>query len=198
MDLRPQTFIFAGPAGSGKGTQVDLLKKYLAGRFPGDKIFHFYTGDGFRNFVASEGYSAGLSRAILERGGLQPEFLAVWLWASAFINNLSGSEHLLIDGSPRKRVEAEALDSAMQFYRREKPFVVVIDLPREEAVKRLLLRARHDDNRAAIEERLNWYYTNVVPAVDFYRGNRNYRLLEIDGNQSVQAVHADIIKAIGL
>lgn len=198
-NTHPLTFIFAGPAGSGKGTQVALLKKRLMDAHPEDKLFHFYTGDGFRDFIRSDSYSAERARKIQAGGGLQPEFLAVWLWASAFIGNMRGGEHLIIDGSPRKLVEAEALDSAMKFYGREKPFVVALAIPDAEAVRRLLVRARDDDNEAAIRERLSWHKTNVVPAIDFFRRRpAEYRVLDINSDQPIEKVHADIAAAVGL
>ena len=47
----PHTFIFVGQSGSGKGTQVDLLKEKLQKRHPNDEIYHLETGENFRKFI---------------------------------------------------------------------------------------------------------------------------------------------------
>jgi adenylate kinase family enzyme len=48
----------------------------------------------------------------------------------------------------------------------------------------------------SIETRLEWYKTDVVPVVEYYRTNSYYNFVEINGEQSVEAVHAEILKAI--
>lgn len=74
----------------------------------------------------------------MEKGGLQPEFLAVWNWSSLFVEKMQGNEHLVLDGTPRKLDEAEVLDSAMRFYGREKPFVIFLDVSKEFSITRFL------------------------------------------------------------
>src|SRR3989344_4503884 len=117
--MSPHTFIFVGPSGSGKGTQVDLLKQYLAKKTPEVPQFSSYTGDGFRNLMNGTTLAAHLAKDIQNAGLLQPEFLAIYLWADNLIKNVTGKEHLFIDGSPRKPAEAIVLDSAMEFYKRQ-------------------------------------------------------------------------------
>ena len=70
--------------------------------------------------------------------------------------------------------------------------VVHLDITDEEAMKRLLARKRYDDTEAAIRERLQWYKAEVVPAVEYYR--EKGRLVEINGEQSVEAVHQEIVE----
>ena len=193
------TFIFAGRSGCGKGTQRKLLNEYFSQKFPGENIFHYYSGDTFREFIAKEdNYSSKISNAIMARGDLQPNFLAVWLWATSFVNNLKGDEHIFIDGSPRALVEAQSLDSAMKFYKRHKPHFIVIDVSKEESHKRLLSRKREDDTEESIKKRVNWYDTQVVPAVNFYRDNPDYHFIEVNGEQSIEDVHKELISKIKL
>ena len=196
--MTPQTFIFAGPSGSGKGTQVELLKAYLQKKTPEIPQFHSYTGDGFRTFMEGTSYASHLAKKIQEAGELQPEFLAVWLWSTNLINNLKGGEHLFIDGSPRKLAEAMVLDTAMQFYKRERPHVIVVDISNTEAKRRLLARARHDDSEEAIAKRLGWYNEQVVPAVNYFKNRPDYHFVEINGEQKPEKVHENILKALAL
>jgi adenylate kinase family enzyme len=190
------TFIFIGRSGAGKGTQVDLLKKYLSENDPAHPIFQLEMGDDFRSFVKLDNYTASLAKKISDVGGLQPEFLCIYIWGTAFMNRLKGGEHMIIDGSPRKYFEARVMHTALQFYGREKPTVVFIDIDHETAIKRLLARGRGDDFKDAIELRMQWFEKEVKPCVDFYRTSSDIHFLHIDGKKTPEQVHADIIQAV--
>lgn len=196
--MTPQTFIFGGPSGSGKGTQVEFLKKLLHEKNPDIKQFHSYTGDGFRAFIDGTTVASKRAREIQMAGGLQPEFLAVWIWADLFIKNLTGGEHLFIDGSPRKLGEAIVLDSALDFFKRENIFVIIINVSDKETTRRLLARGRADDTTEAIKKRLGWYRDFVVPAFLYFKNRQGYRFVEINGEQTPEKVHQDIIKTLDL
>ena len=196
--MTPLTFIFAGPSGSGKGTQVDLLRKYLAGKTPEIPQFSSYTGDGFRSLMNGTTLASKLAKDIQNAGLLQPEFLAIYLWAGNLIQNVTGNEHLFIDGSPRKPAEAMVLDSAMEFYKREPVHIIDVLVSDKETKRRLLLRARHDDTEEGITRRLGWYQTEVVPAIEYLKGQSRYRYHEINGEQPPEQVHQDILKALTL
>jgi len=192
------TFIFSGRSGCGKGTQRKLLYEYFSKQYPNEKIFQYYTGDGFRKLLEGDGYTNELVREVMEVGGLQPNFLAVYLWSTAFTENLEGDEHIITDGFPRALVEAQSLDSAMKFYKRHKPHFIVINVSKEESHKRLLARKRDDDTEDSIKRRVNWYDTQVLPAVNFYRDNPDYNFIEVDGEQPIEDVHAEIISKLKL
>jgi len=193
------TFIFAGRSGCGKGTQAELLKQYFMKQFPNEPVYHYYSGDSFRKYIDKGGnYSSEISKGIMKSGELQPNFLAVWLWATAFVDNLKGDEHIFIDGAPRALVEAQSLDSAMKFYGRHKPHFIVIDVSKEESHKRLIGRKREDDTEESIKKRVTWYDTKVLPAVDFYRDNPDYHFIEVNGEQSIEDVHKELISKIKL
>ncbi len=196
--MKPQTFIFAGPSGSGKGTQVALLKEYLAKKTPEIPQFSSYTGDGFRALMNGATLASHLAKEIQDAGLLQPEFLAISIWADNLIKNVTGKEHLIIDGSPRKPAEAIVLDSAMQFFKRENIQIIEVNVPNAETKRRLLLRARHDDTEEGIARRLGWYKTEVLPAVEYLKSQPNYRFHSINGEQNPTQVHQDILKALAL
>ncbi len=196
--MLPQTFIFAGPSGSGKGTQVALLKEYLAKKTPEIPQFSSYTGDGFRNLINGTTLASHLAKEIQDAGLLQPEFLAISIWADNLIKNVTGKEHLIIDGSPRKPAEAIVLDSAMQFFKRENMQIIEVNVSDAETRRRLLLRARHDDTEEGIGRRLGWYKTEVLPAVEYLKGQSNYRFHSINGEQTPAEVHLAIMKSLEL
>jgi adenylate kinase family enzyme len=194
--MNPQTFIFIGRSGCGKGTQAKLLIDYLKGHDQAHSVFYLESGAVFRKLIAENTHTAKLAKRIYEAGGLQPEFLAVWVWANLLIDTMTGEEHLVIDGTPRKPREAHVLDSAFKFYKREKPTVVHLDVSREWSVSKLTDRNRPDDNPGDIEARLNWFESEVMPAINFFRGNSYYRVLDINGEQPIEKVHADVVASI--
>jgi adenylate kinase len=191
------TCIFIGPAGSGKGTQVDLLCEKLAEADSQTPIFHLQTGQYFRSFIQGDTYAAHVARAANAAGERQPDFLAMWIWSDVFVKNLTGREHLIIDGSPRSLNEAQNLDIALKFFKREKPIVFYISLPPELSTERLLERAkkegRADDTIEGIKKRAAWFEKDVLPAVNYYRRDRDYTFVEIDGTQDINKVHEDIM-----
>jgi len=192
-----QTFIFIGASGCGKGTQVELLKGELTKRDPGTPIFHLQTGQHFREFAKEQSYAARIAKEAQERGELLPGFLSMWLWSDIFIKNLTGNEHLVIDGSPRTVDEAEHLDVALKFFRRATPTVVFIKVSPEWSVTRMKERAtkenRADDSEASIARRLSWFEREVLPTVERYRRDRDYRFLEVNGEQTVNEVHQEVL-----
>jgi len=194
--MNEKTFIFLGRSGCGKGTQAELLKKYLAEKTPDVPCFHLEVGAKFREFIGRDTYTSGLSREVNARGGLQPEFLAIWAWSSVMIKQVKGGEHMIIDGTPRKLREACVLEKALEFYGRDDVHVIFLDVSRAWSRERMLSRKRADDNDKDIEARLDWYDKDVVPAVSYFRKNRHFSFHDIGGEQPAEKVHADIIAAI--
>lgn len=195
MDLK--TFIFIGQSGSGKGTQAKLLIEELKRRDQATPIFYLETGDQFRKFIANPNYTSELSKKIMDVGGLQPTFLAIHMWSHLFIENLSGKEHLVIDGTPRKLDEAKVLDESLNFYGREKPIALFIKVSREWSIERLLGRGRADDIKIDdINRRLDWFEKEVYPAVEHYRNSNLADFYEINGEQTIEKVHQEIFKKI--
>ena len=81
--MPPQTFMFIGRSGCGKGTQAAFLHDYIKKQDPKREILAIETGAKIRAFIANEkGYAAELSREIYDAGGLQPGFLTAWIWSS--------------------------------------------------------------------------------------------------------------------
>ena len=196
MVLMPQNFIFIGRSGCGKGTQAELLIKHLK-EITTDEVFYLESGKRFRDFFNETGYTVDRAKEIYDHGGLQPEFLAVWVWSNALVKNLDDKMHLVIDGAPRKLHEAHLLDSALKFYGRHDVNVIFVDISREEAERRMLERGREDDkNIEDIKRRLDWYDTDVVPVISFFKDNPDYRFHKIDGEKSVEEIHQDILSAI--
>ncbi len=194
--MTPQTYIFIGRSGCGKGTQVELLKKDISAKDPATPLYHFETGKRFRDFIAADGYTNNLARAIMKSGKRQPDFLAIWMWSHHFIEDLKGGEHIVLDGLARSLNEAKILENAFEFYQRENPIVVFINVSRGWSEKRLLARGRADDVTADIKERLDWYERDVIPAVEYFRTHPKMKFIEVNGEQSVEDVHKELLAKI--
>jgi len=191
--MNPQTFVFIGRSGSGKGTQAKLLKEYLSKKNPERNQLSLETGALFREFIEGDSYSQELSRKINEAGELQPVFLVVNLWGSCFVSKMQKDIHIILDGTPRKAREVPILTSAFKFYEREKPTVLYIDVSRGWARERLTSRGRGDDNKEEIKSRLDWFETNVKGAIEKFKEDDYYTVLNINGEQTIEEVHKELI-----
>jgi hypothetical protein len=45
---------------------------------------------------------------------------------------------------------------------------------------------------------LAWYKTNVEPTIDYFKKNQYYAVVELNGEQSIEAVHQELLKKTGL
>jgi adenylate kinase family enzyme len=185
-----------GKSGSGKGTQTDLFKQYLEGKGV-TNVKHITTGGGFRAFVEGDSYAASMSRQINDTGGLQPEFLAIWNWSNIFINTLKGDETVILDGAPRKPVEVYALEGAISFFGYDMPTIIYIDVSEGWARQKLVSRGRPDDVAAEAQERkMNWFMEEVLPCIDIYKHDPRYGFIHVNGEQSIEDVHKEIIEKL--
>lgn len=199
---KPQTFVFMGPQGSGKGTQVELLKKYLAETQASVPQWHVNTGDAFREIKKSGSYSSKRIAEVIDQGGILPVFLPIAVWGNAFLNEYTGKEHVFIDGFPRRVFEAQALDTAFKFYHQDNVHVIYLEVSVEESVQRLMKRSvtegRADDTEEGIRERLRWYYEESMPVLDYLESTSGYQVHHIDGERTIEEIHNDIIDQLSL
>lgn len=191
------TVIFIGRSGCGKGTQADLLKNYISSRDEDKRqILYLETGEHFRKFIRGKSYTSEVSKRAYEEDERQPDFLACWMWVNILIEELLPDMHIVFDGAPRSLAEAHIVSTVMKFYGREKPTVIYLDVSRKWSEDRLLSRGRMDDKSLSkITKRLNWFEDDTMPAVEYFKNNPLYRFIQVNGEQTVEKVHADIIEA---
>ena len=176
--------------------QVELLQEFLKEGGTREVLF-LEVGAELRAFGAQEGYTQAQVGASLARGEIQPGFISGYLASKFFIEHLHTDSHLIIDGFPRNEENWMTLLSAMGFYKRN-PTLIYLKISDEEAVKRLLLRKRYDDTAEGIQKRLAWSRGQVLPIIEKFRLQPEYRVLEIDGERPVEEIHQDILKQLGL
>ncbi|MDB5224461.1 MAG: adk, adenylate kinase, adenylate kinase [Candidatus Adlerbacteria bacterium] len=192
------TTIFLGPQGCGKGTHIEKLAAFLQEKDPSRKVATFGMGNSLRMFADQTGFTQEKVRGSLLRGELQPLFLVSSMLADFFIKECSDSEHIIVDGFPREEQQIPVFDSAVQFYGRQNPTLVYITISDEVALERLLKRGRSDDTEDKIKKRLQWTREQMQGILDWFKAHPEYRVLEINGEQSIEAVHQDILKAMQL
>lgn len=187
--MTPKNFVLIGRSGSGKGTQAELLMKKFG------NLIYISTGDLFRDLAKADTAASRKVEKILKEGGLPYEDLATTLWMHEISFKMKECQGFIMDGAPRRRMEAENLDRFLDFLgRRESTDQIFIDISRDEAFKRLINRGRFDDTSEAIKSRMDYYDKIVVEVVQYY-GEQD-RLIKINGEQSIEDVHKDIMEAI--
>ncbi len=192
----PNTFVFFGIAGSGKGTQVELLKNYIQNNNLSKDFIFASPGNEYRKIASNISYSSEKIKEVLGTGALLPDFLTISLVTSSIVNNITKDCVLIADGYPRTINQSVALEQTLDFYGRNGAHIIYIEVSRDEALKRMKLRARADDTDEAIAKRFDEYVNNVLPAMDYFKDKPNYFIHNINGEQSIDEVHQEIIKSL--
>ena len=192
----PLVFLLIGRSGCGKGTQAKLLIKYFKDNNLGETLY-IYTGKRLRNFAEKEeNLAARLAKNKMKAGGLLPSFLAVWLWSGALIEGVEENNNVIMDGSPRTLLEAMMTDDAMEFYSRRNVIPIFLETSEEWSTQRLSDRGRNDDSLKSIKERMAYFEKDVVPVIDYYSGKSRHKLTRVNGEQSVEEVHREILEKV--
>ena len=189
-----KAIVFFGRSGCGKGTQAQLLTDYLEKK--GRDVLYVETGNAFRELIKEENLTSKNIQNILKDGHLIPVFLPIWIWTGFMIKNFSGEEDIVLDGVCRRLEEAVALDSAFDFYKIEKLNIILMNVSKEWSYTRMVERKRADDTPEKIQNRLSWYERDVLPSIEYFKNKSKYNFIEINGEQTVEEVHNDIIKAL--
>jgi len=196
--MKPQTVIFIGPQGSGKGTQIEKLKEVLESN-DRRRVVDIQTGRRFRALAAAqESFAEDKVASTLDSGQLQPDFLSAVLWGQAMVNRLDAKSHLLIDGFPRTVGQIPDLEDAFNFFEREHIQIINLETPEDVVRTRMVERAREDDTAESIEERLRWYREDTLPVVEYFREKDGVVVHDIIGTDTIEGVHGQIKESLGL
>ena len=157
--------ILFGPPGSGKGTQAaGLVEKY--------ELLHISTGDLFRYEMGNNTPLGQKAKSYIEKGALVPDEVTVGMLRNKVDANLD-VEGYIFDGFPRTVPQADELDNLLAENGNEVTLLLMLDVPDDELVKRLLLRGetsgRADDiDEAIIRNRIEVYKNETTPVFDYY------------------------------
>ena len=178
--------ILVGPPGAGKGTQAARLVDTF-------RIPHISSGDMFRAEV-KQGTELGKQLDHhMKLGGLVPDEVTIPIVLKR-ITQPDTAKGFMLDGFPRTRPQAEALDEAMTKAGVALDAVVLIEVPdsllEERAVNRRSdpetgtiyhlkynpppadiagrLVHRADDTKEAVDKRIAKYHSETAPIIPFY------------------------------
>ena len=194
---KTKTFIFVGRSGSGKGTQLELLKQYLADKYNNTPIKSIVMGEIFRAFFKEAGYVQDIARDVsMNQGKFQPNFLTDALFVRNTINIVDDTSILFFDGYPRNADQLGVIEELLKYIKRENPIVINIEVKRENVKERMLKRGRGDDSESAIESRLNEYDKFILPMLEVLKSDSFFKYFEIDGEPSPEEIHKDIINKL--
>lgn len=172
--------ILIGPQGSGKGTQAQLLvEKY--------KARHLSTGDVLRRSKDKKIHK------LLEKGQLIDDVTMAKVLA-AELAKLPKDARIILDGYPRTMPQVVLLEDILSKLGQAAESVILLDLPREETIERLLKRGRKDDTKKAISHRLQQFEDETKPVIEHY--SKQGVVHKVNGLGSVEEVFTRIDQVV--
>src|SRR3954451_10571747 len=184
--------LLLGPQGSGKGTQAQRIAAEHG-------IPHIATGDMLRAAMAA-GTELGLRvKPIYDAGELVPDDLMIALIRERLSQD-DAQDGFILDGFPRTMAQAEALDTMLSEIGKDLDVVLELQVADEATlIDRMLKRAveenRSDDTPESMRRRLDLYYRETQPLVEYYRSTRN-NVVGIHASGTVDEVFAEIQQAL--
>ena len=181
--------IFGAP-GSGKGTQSERIVEKFG-------LNHISTGDVLRAEIKKGTELGKTAKQFIDQGQLIPDELMIDILAEV-LDGLKDSKGVIFDGFPRTIKQAEELKNMLAHRRQEITLMLDLNVPEEELIQRLVNRGkssgRADDNEETIRKRLDVYYSQTCPLIDWYKKEGNY--CQIEGNGDMDAITAAICAEI--
>ncbi|MCT4594512.1 MAG: adenylate kinase [Anaeromicrobium sp.] len=210
--------ILLGPPGAGKGTQAaGIVEKY--------NVPHISTGDIFRKNIKEKTDLGVKAKEYIDKGLLVPDEIVVAIVKDR-LEEADCKEGFLLDGFPRTVNQARALDEALKNMEVNLNEVVNINVDKEVLVGRAVgrrickecgatfhiefnpakqeglcdkcggeLYQRADDTAETVSKRIEVYINETQPLIDYYK--EKGILVTIDGQQDINKVFDDIVKALG-
>lgn len=182
--------LIVGPQGSGKGTQGVRIAETFG-------IPVVSTGDIFRANIKGGTELGQQVTAILDRGDLVPDELTSEIVRDRLSQD-DAANGFLLDGYPRNTAQVAHLEEFLSARGESLDAVLLLDVPREESISRLSLRAieqgRSDDTEDAIAHRLDIYERETAPIIDVY--SEKGIVDRIDGTGALDEVTDRIIAAL--
>ncbi|MBP3906562.1 MAG: adenylate kinase [Peptostreptococcaceae bacterium] len=210
--------ILLGPPGAGKGTQAaGIVEKY--------NIPHISTGDIFRKNI-KEGTDLGKkAKEYMDQGLLVPDELTVGLVTDRLSQD-DCKNGFMLDGFPRNVAQAQQLGQYLNSVDLALDRVINIEVDKDILVGRAVgrrickscgatyhvefnppkvdgtcdvcggeLYQRADDNEETVSKRIQVYLDETKPLADYY--SNEGIIANINGEQSIDKVFADIVDALG-
>jgi adenylate kinase len=207
-----------GPPGGGKGTAASFIAKHY-------NIPHISTGDIFRSLNKTQTEIGKKVKTYLDKGELVPDEITNLIVYERLLEedakngflldgfprnvnqaealdrylkkqnknldvvlNLLAPDELIIERISGRRVCEKC--GAIFHIKTLKPKVEgICDKDGSKLIQRV------DDNEATVQKRLQIYYDQTKPVVDYYKEKRS--VISLDGTKSIEEVQTQIMKALG-
>lgn len=211
---RVNNLIILGPSGSGKGTQAELLAREF-------NLKVLDGGEYLRKLMASKASGSGRVAAKYNRGKLSPtDIVKKWMKKQIFSRPISRG--IIFSGQPRMIGEAKLALKWFQESGRGVPLVIFLKVSTREVLTRLEKRyicakckkvytldvfpkdpckacggeiiKRADDTPESIKNRLAYFSEQVAKTLEFFKSKGI--LIEVNGEQSVNKTHKEIVRKI--
>ncbi|HOC22716.1 MAG TPA: adenylate kinase [Anaerolineaceae bacterium] len=216
MNEKATYIVMLGPPGAGKGTQAEILAQKLG-------LVHISSGDLFRENLSNQTELGKLAQTYMTKGELVPDDVTIAM-VKERLSRPDCAKGAVLDGFPRTPAQAEALNKILAEMNAKVDLVPLISVPNDVLVERLSgrwmsksgrvyhalynppkvkwvddidgtpLYQREDDKPETVQRRIDVYYEQTAPLIDYYR--QAGLLVEIDGTQEIEKVTEDILKAI--
>jgi len=183
-------FLIMGPPGAGKGTHSDSIAKRYG-------IPAISTGAMFRSEIGSGSELGQRINALVSSGALVPDELTNEVVASRLSQD-DAAKGWLLDGYPRTLEQVANLDKVLDAQGAKLDAVIMLDVPQEEVIKRLIKRAqiegRVDDTPDVITHRQEIYDEQTAPVVAEYE--KRGVVVHVDASGSIPASAAEVEHAL--
>ncbi len=170
--------ILFGLAGSGKGTQGKALAEIFGWRW-------MSVGEAIRQ--------TGKYKEVTDRGGLVPDEEVIKLMGIQIDRAEDEGFEVILDGYPRDVAQAEYI---IEHYQGKIDGAIILEVPKEELLKRLALRGRDDDKEMeSIERRFEVFEQNIRPILTLFE-QAGIRVERVDGTGKIEEVTARLVETV--
>ena len=174
-------YLLMGLAGSGKGTQGELLAEKIGYKY-------LSTGEYLRSYVTAQRKQEMLAGKLIS----DQEMIDI---ITSFLESLASKNNCILDGFPRTLEQAKWLLEKSHSQDFDIEGLIYLEVTEAELIDRLLKRGRADDTKSAIKRRFELYRQSTEPVIDYYR-SQSVPVFEIPGNNGVEEVQKSIQKQI--
>lgn len=213
----PIYLVLIGLPGAGKGTQAGVLSQEKG-------LTHLSSGDLFRDNIKRQTDLGKQVEAIMKTGALVPDDVTIAMVRDRLLQ-AEYAAGAVLDGFPRTPAQAVALNVMLGELGGKVNLVPYIKVRAEVLVERLSgrwtckvcgavyhqkfnppqvagkcdkdgseLTQRPDDKAETVKTRIEEYFKNTAPLIEHYR-NQDL-LVEIDGEQVIEMVTADLLNVV--